>query len=103
MVAKGLDLALVDMQDPKNQELYFDANTPCFKKLTSKEHLYSQLVTFLLNRTLNIVKQLIMHDIQIEPSVSDNFQKLATHGDRLTDVFMLSRSRINDLKRGMAL
>jgi hypothetical protein len=53
---KGLELPIADMEDPKNEELYFDANTPCFTKLTSKEHLYSQLVTFLLNRILSILK-----------------------------------------------
>lgn len=91
------------MHDPRNEELYFDPNTPCFKKLTSKDHLYSQLVTFLLNRTLTILKQMIMHDIPVEQSLAETFHRLETLAPRLTDVFMLARSRILDLSRGLQL
>ena len=46
---------------------------------------------------LNIMESLIMHDISIEPIVEDNFKKLEANGDRLTDVFMLTKKRLSTL------
>jgi hypothetical protein len=103
LVAKALEIAVKDQLNPANSALYFDADVACFTKLTSKENLHSQLVTFLLNRTLNILKQLVMHDIPVEPPVIELFNKIATNEGRMTDVFMLTKSRIVDLTKSIAL
>lgn len=97
LVSRSIEVALRDYQDEVNAALYFDPNTPCFNKLTSKDHLYSQLVTFLLNRMLSIMKELVKHDIPLEPTIVDTFTKLASNRDRLTEVFTLTKERIKQV------
>jgi hypothetical protein len=38
-----------------------------------------------------------MHDISIEPIVEDNLKKLEANGNRLTDVFMLTKKRLSTI------
>jgi hypothetical protein len=90
-------VALRDQTDEATSKLYFDPNTACFNKLTSKEHLYSHLVTFLLNRMLVIMKELVKHDILLEPAIIESFNKLASNRDRLSDVFTLTKERIKQM------
>lgn len=57
----------------------------------------------MLNRTLKVVKQLIMHDIMVDPGVLEMFKKLSENGARLTDAFMLTKNRLKELSTGVQL
>jgi hypothetical protein len=46
---------------------------------------------------LSIMKELVKHDIPLEPTVVDTFTKLASNRDRLTEVFTLTKERIKQV------
>jgi hypothetical protein len=46
---------------------------------------------------LSITKELIKHDIPLEPMITDSFSKLVSNKDRLTDVFTLTKERIKQV------
>ena len=46
---------------------------------------------------LSIMKELVKHDIPLEPMVVDTFTKLASNRDRLTEVFTLTKERIKQV------
>ena len=44
------------------------------------------------------MKHIMMHDINLEPSVIDAFNRIAQDRDRFTDVFTVSKERIKKLQ-----
>jgi hypothetical protein len=46
---------------------------------------------------LSIMKELVKHDIPLEPMVVDTFTNLASNRDRLTEVFTLTKERIKQV------
>jgi len=44
------------------------------------------------------MKQIMMHDIPLEPSVIEVFQRIASDRDRFTDVFTLTKERIKKIQ-----
>lgn len=98
-----MNFSLSDLEDTSNDEFYFDPNQPCFKVMTDKSKLYSQLVTYLLNRMLKLILKLIVHDIECDPRLVENFRKIAKSKDRLTEVFILTKSRISMIEKAFIL
>ncbi len=49
------------------------------------------------------MKELVKHDIPLEPMVVETFSKLASNRDRLTEVFTLTKERIKQVQMCVVL
>lgn len=48
---------------------------------------------------LKIIQKLIVHDIEVESGLMDNFKMLAKNKSKLSEVFTLTKSRLSSIEK----
>ena len=57
-------IALEDLNNSQCQDFYFNAESPCLKKL-EREYMHSHVVTHLMNKTMKVMNIMMLHGISM--------------------------------------